>query len=359
MQARARWGIAKDDMVVLFVGRLSLHAKANPWPMYLACAKAAKETGRRVLLIECGWFANEAIRACFEEAAGLTGAEVMRVDGRDPEITRQTYAAADIFMSLSDNIQETFGLTPVEAMAAGLPVIVSDWDGYRETVRHEVDGFLIPTTQAAESTAGQSTSEGYEDGRLNYDHYIAQAHLLVAVDVQACSRALVQLIQEPGLRHRMGEAGRQRARDKFDWSVIMTQYQELWGLQLKARQSAQTHEQPRVAQRDPAFTNFLDLFDHYPSRPLKASAKIWRPPEMTAHQLARIRNLGMWGFSQDRLASASALTDAWGKLPTNASAACDLSSWAEILGWTPDHAIRQASWLLKIGALNMLDERDN
>jgi len=25
---------------------------------------------------------------------------------------------------------ETFGLTPIEAMAAGLPCLVSDWDGY-------------------------------------------------------------------------------------------------------------------------------------------------------------------------------------------------------------------------------------
>ena len=46
-------------------------------------------------------------------------------------------------MSLSDNIQETFGLTPLEAMASGIPVIVSDWDGYRSTVRDNKDGFRI------------------------------------------------------------------------------------------------------------------------------------------------------------------------------------------------------------------------
>jgi glycogen synthase len=46
---------------------------------------------------------------------------------------------------MSDNIQETFGLTPLEAMAAGLPVIVGDWDGYKDTVRDGVDGFRIPS----------------------------------------------------------------------------------------------------------------------------------------------------------------------------------------------------------------------
>jgi glycosyltransferase involved in cell wall biosynthesis len=30
-------------------------------------------------------------------------------------------------------------------MAAGIPVVVSDWDGYKDTVRDGVDGFRIPT----------------------------------------------------------------------------------------------------------------------------------------------------------------------------------------------------------------------
>ena len=47
----------------------------------------------------------------------------------------ELWAAADVFLSLVDNIQETFGITPLEAMAAGLPVVASDWDGYRYTMR--------------------------------------------------------------------------------------------------------------------------------------------------------------------------------------------------------------------------------
>ena len=40
-------------------------------------------------------------------------------------------------------MQETFGLTPLEAMAAGLPCVVSDWNGYRDTVRLFLEG--VPT----------------------------------------------------------------------------------------------------------------------------------------------------------------------------------------------------------------------
>ena len=59
---RQRLGFADDEVVVLFVGRLSLHAKANPLPMYLACARAAAASGRRIRVLECGWFANDPIR---------------------------------------------------------------------------------------------------------------------------------------------------------------------------------------------------------------------------------------------------------------------------------------------------------
>ena len=40
-------------------------------------------------------------------------------------------AASDMFISLADSYQETFGLTPIEAMASELPVVASNWNGYR------------------------------------------------------------------------------------------------------------------------------------------------------------------------------------------------------------------------------------
>ena len=41
-----------------------------------------------------------------------------------------------------DNAQETFGLAVAEAMAAGLPLVASDWSGYRDLVRDGIDGYL-------------------------------------------------------------------------------------------------------------------------------------------------------------------------------------------------------------------------
>lgn len=67
------------------------------------------------------------------------------LDGNDPALLAQSCAAADLFLSLVDNFQETFDLAAVEAMVAGLPVVVSDWDGYRYTMRDGVNGVLVPT----------------------------------------------------------------------------------------------------------------------------------------------------------------------------------------------------------------------
>ena len=56
------------------------------------------------------------------------------------------YRAADIYVSLSDNLQETFGISIIEAMAAGLPVIASDINGYSELISHNETGCRIPVT---------------------------------------------------------------------------------------------------------------------------------------------------------------------------------------------------------------------
>lgn len=60
------------------------------------------------------------------------------LDGRKPGNRDKAYSGSDIFTFPIDNVQEPFGLSPIEAMAAGLPVIASDWDGLRETSLYDL-----------------------------------------------------------------------------------------------------------------------------------------------------------------------------------------------------------------------------
>jgi glycosyltransferase involved in cell wall biosynthesis len=225
--ARQALGITSDEVVFLFVGRLSFHAKAHPQQMFTALQRASK--GRKVRLILCGWYANEHIEAAFVDGARqlCPSVTLQHVDGRDAVARAQAWAAGDVFISISDNIQETFGLTPLEAMAAGLPVIVGDWDGYKDTVLDGVDGFRVPSLMPP-ALLGTDLARRYENGTDTYDVYCGFASQLTAFDPVALEQVCRRLIDDANLRQQMGAAGQLRARQTYEWSVIYRRYQSLW-----------------------------------------------------------------------------------------------------------------------------------
>jgi glycosyltransferase involved in cell wall biosynthesis len=225
---RGGLGIGKDELAILFVGRLSLHAKAHPYPMYRALELASRRVSAKLHLIQAGWFASAPVERAFRDAAREIAPGVTHhfVDGRDPAARLGLWHAADVFCSLSDSVQETFGLTPVEAMAAGLPVVASDWDGYRETIEHGVQGILVPTYAPGGSM--EDLAYRYAAGIDSYDHYLLHTSSAVAVDVEATATAFERLFEDPELRARMGAAGRRRARENYDWKFVIAAYAELW-----------------------------------------------------------------------------------------------------------------------------------
>ena len=143
-----------------------------------------------------------------------------------PQTRRSVWHAADLFVSPSDNIQETFGLAVVEAMASGLPVVASDWNGYRDLVVDGETGFLVPTVMVDGATAGATAR--LLIGELTYDHFLAECSQATAVDVSAMAAALTRLVGDEALRRRMGEAGRCRAAEHFAWPRIIQAYEHLW-----------------------------------------------------------------------------------------------------------------------------------
>ncbi len=225
---RRKHSIGADDVAFMFLGRLSFHAKAHPLPMYLALEAAAAKTGRKLVLVLCGYFFNEGIRRGFLEGAQryCPSVRLVHVDGRKPDERAGAWAGADVFTSFSDNIQESFGIAPVEAMAAGLPAVVSEWDGYRDTVTDGETGIMVPTVMP-EPGHGAEFALRYLAGIDTYDLYIGHTSQCTAVDVRAATEAYVSLINDKELRKRLGQAGRERAKRLFDWSAIVPRYQAL------------------------------------------------------------------------------------------------------------------------------------
>ena len=225
---RARFGVADDEVMVLCVGRLSHHAKAHPFPVFHAADQAARRTGKKVFLVFAGWAAHPAVDKAYRDGAAklASGARVGFVDGQDPAIRVGAWRAADIFVSLPDNIQETFGLVCVEGMASGLPVLASDWDGYRDLIVNGETGYLVPTRMVHGATAQATTRLLF--GQVNYDHFLAECSQATVVDPEAAADALSRLLADPDLRRRMGAAGRIRAVEHFRWERVIRPYETLW-----------------------------------------------------------------------------------------------------------------------------------
>ncbi|WP_333439783.1 glycosyltransferase family 4 protein [Microcoleus sp. herbarium2] len=306
-QMRQELGIGADDIVVLFVGRLTFSAKAHPVPMYIALEGAAQQTKAKIHLIQAGWIEDPREEPDFKNSAQIFCPSVNAIflDGRKPEIRINIWSAADIFISLSDNIQETFGLTPIEAMANGLPAIVSDWNGYKESVRHEIDGFRIPTLIPPPESC-LDLALNYLDSSLNWPTYMGHTSLATAVDIDACTRALCQLIENPELRKRMGENARQRAREIYDWKVVIAAYEQLWRELAEIRIGAP--ESAPVKAGKPPYPLGDDPFrvlGHYATRTLSNEMMLSLGAIVTPELLKQVQTIWFTSFGDDRRISVS------------------------------------------------------
>ena len=352
--ARTALGVPSDALVVLFMGRLSFHAKAHPLAMYQALELAAKSSGKQVVLVECGWHANTFIQKAYADAAQLAcpSVRVLTLDGRKTEDRQTAWAGADVFCSLSDNIQETFGIVPIEAMAAGLPVVVSDWDGYKDTVRDGVDGFRIPTLMPQAGLGGDLANRHALEIDT-YDMYCGHTCSLVAVDVPAAAAAFEKLFNSPELRRQMGEAGQKRAQQVYDWKTIIGQYEALWATQTELRIAGAKDLKP-LAHPWPARMDPFHAFASYPTQSLTPQTLLTLVDADAPSAIQRVlayRQLAMVDFAKVILPTEFEITAVM-QAATQAQAAQALL--AAIAQERQAFVFRSLAWLLKLGVLKVV-----
>ena len=350
--ARQALGVDEQTLVVLFMGRLSFHAKAHPLAMYQALEQATQATGKKVVLVECGWHANEFIEKAYADAAKLAcpSVKVITLDGRKAEDRQTAWAGADVFCSLSDNIQETFGIVPIEAMAAGIPVVVADWDGYKDTVRDGIDGFRIPTLMPQAGLGGDlALRHALEID--TYDMYCGHACSLVAVDVAATVGAFKRLFLSAELRRQIGEAGRQQAREGYDWAAIIPQYEALWA-QLSEIRSAQAKGQNPLPHPWPARMDPFHAFAAYPTQTLTEQTVLGLVDAAVDTALKRVlayRQLAMVDFAKAILPNEVEIQAVLQAAVTGPKTAVALV--AAIPAERQAFVFRCLAWLVKLGVL--------
>ncbi len=190
-EARRRLGLPEDGPVVAYVGRMLPRKDIRNVVRAFALLKHALPVEAMPLLLVVGGDTAEPdpvgtpeIGEIARLADELGVRDRVRFTGRrQPDELRWYYAAGDV--AVTTPWYEPFGLTPLEAMACGRPVVGSDVGGISFTVVDGETGFLVPPRDPAALTA-----------------------------------RLMALLADPALRERMGAAGRRRVLERFTWPVV-------------------------------------------------------------------------------------------------------------------------------------------
>ena len=114
-----------------------------------------------------------------------------------PDVLR----AADLFL-LTTEPPESFGIVLIEAMAAGLPAIATDYPGVRAVVDDGTTGLLVPRGDPA-----------------------------------AAAAAIAELAAAPDRRREMGERGREKAISQWGWPTLVERMDDAYAQAIEARRS--------------------------------------------------------------------------------------------------------------------------
>jgi len=260
-RGRARLRIAADAVVLLALGRMTPAQKMDLGPLcrLLATRIVPSSQVPVVLLIAGG--------ASQSDLAGVR--DLVRRHNLDAHVRLfanfpikdkpDVLAMSDILVSPVDNTQETFGLSVVEAMAAGLPVVASKFDGYKDLVEDGVDGFLVDTW----SSDSDPVAEWFD----LMDRDITQLFQSqgVAVDLEQLGDRLLTLIADPARREAMGRAGRAKAERAYRWSHVIARYEQEWD---RLRASAAAIPRSAAPADNPWALGSTQIFAGYASRRL-------------------------------------------------------------------------------------------
>ncbi len=271
---RRELGIGTDEVCVLFVGRLSYHSKVHPFPMYRAVAEAARTTGCKVHIVLAGQIDNPSVLQKFQQGAAsiAPGVKLTMVKAMSNDNWLRVWRAADVFTSLSDNVQETLGLTILEAQACGIPVVASDWNGCRESITSGVTGFLVKTYMVRGATA-DGTSR-HLTGETNYGEFLGATNQTVTVDAREATNAFTALFGDKGLRARMGAAGRARILELYTWPLIIAQYEAIWREQDTLRREHVAVSEAPTVHTPVSFPDVEHSFSCYPTSFLSGESRL-------------------------------------------------------------------------------------
>lgn len=225
--ARVALGLPPEEPVVLHVGRMVPRKGVDNVIRGFARLVHAHGITARLLIVggesdvpdpivtpEIGRLQEIAVAEGVADRVTFTGR-------RGREALKTYYSAADIFVTTP--WYEPFGITPLEAMACGTPVVGANVGGVKFTVRDGETGYLVPPN-----------------------------------DPDALAERLAHLYRHPKLMSVYRRQAIRRANDLFTWQKVTNAVAALYEEVMAAAQPERCDEQVQLAVFD---RNFNDAFD--------------------------------------------------------------------------------------------------
>jgi glycosyltransferase involved in cell wall biosynthesis len=268
--ARRRLQIPEDAVVLLVLGRITPSQKMDLAPLLKTFAREIlPRTERAVVLLIAGGASEGDVRLLNElvDAYGVR-AQVRLHPNFLARVKPDLLAGADVLVAVTDNTQETFGLSVLEALGARLPVVASRFDGYKDLVIDGEDGFLVDTWWCeADPLAGVIDVMDPNVAQL------VQAQS-VAVDLDQLADRILTLVHDDGRRQRMGERGRQKVDAEYRFSAVIRRYEACWDAL-----AGEAAAQGRPAQSANEYAlGVTDIFSGYPTAMLGVADRVVAVP---------------------------------------------------------------------------------
>lgn len=352
---RQKLGYAEGDIVISTIARLEPYAKFDPFPLFMALEAAQQKLGpeTNIHFLACGYYKDSYSRRVFENGARtlMPSVSFSVHDGTQPAAPFETLSASDIFVFAIDNFQETFGIAPIEAMAAGLPVIATDWDGIKDTVSEDV-GIRVKTRMLGDRHSLPDIWN-YFNHPNQHGQYGDRCSATIEIDLRQLTQAIHDLASNRDLRQRMGAAAIKRAQTVYDWSVIIPQYQAFWA-ELQNIRTVSTTELPDTMRFNPVAPPPTWHFQEYATERLERGVGKCRTiaGPLSAGEMFDLRRYGRTGYPP--FESKQLITTIFDLIAGSGSDGMSSDDVTKTLGINWMKADRVMIWLLKFGLIEEL-----
>ena len=203
-RARTDLALDQDALVVGVVARLVWQ---KGFRELFAAAETLRERHPEVVFVVVGGSDPDKTDAIPPAEIAALGGRGQFVFAGERDHMEDIYPAFDLFVLPS--YREGFPRSVMEAAASGLPVIATDIRGCRQAVSDGQTGLLVPV---------------HDEARL--------------------AAAIEELIIDPGLRHRMGAAGRRKAEAEFDDRAVVARTMDAYERVLRLATSSRRRRTP-------------------------------------------------------------------------------------------------------------------